>query len=130
MKKCEYCGKELGSYHLMYCKDADCEERALNFYEKRSKTENFFGIINIACVVLTMIGLIMAVFSPIIGNIVVAGSLIALAVTILIMPYAPESFYKKWRIKKTSVIVRVFGCCLVVASGVFAFLAYYYSTKA
>ena len=113
----------------MYCKDDDCEERALRFYENRSKTENFFGIINIACVVLIMIGLIMAVFSPVIGNIVVAGSLIALAVTVLIMPYAPESFYKKWRIKKTSLIVRVFGIFLVIASGEFAFLAYYYSTK-
>ncbi len=129
MKQCEYCGKELDSYHLMYCRDTDCEERAMSFYERRRSTEGAFGVVNIACVVLIMIGLVMAVFAPVPGNIAVAVSLMILAVTVLIFPYAPESFYKKWRIKKTCVMVRVFGVLLVLASFAFAALAVYYSTK-
>ena len=113
----------------MYCKDKDCEDRALAFYERRKNTETAFGVINVACIVLLMVSFIVAVFSPIIGNFAVAGILMVLAVTVLIMPYAPESFYKKWRIKKTCTIVRVFGAVLVLASFAFAALALYYSMK-
>ncbi len=126
MKKCEYCGKEIDSYHIQYCRDTDCEEKALKFYNKRNSTENVFGIINIACVILIMLGLLIAVFSPIIGNFMVAGILLALAITVIIMPYAPENFYKKWKIEKTSRMVRIFGCLLIVASAGFACLAVYY----
>lgn len=129
MKQCEYCGRELDSYHLMYCKDSDCEQMANSFYEKRRSTENIFGVINVVMIILIMAGLIVAVFSPVIGNFIVAGALIVLAVTVLIMPYAPESFYKKWRIKKTTRIVRIFGLLLIVGAFVFAALALYYSTK-
>ena len=129
LKKCDYCGKELESYHLMYCKDSDCEERAMRFYDRRTATENVFGIINIACVVLIMVGLIVAVFSPVVGNIMVAVTLVVLAITILIMPYAPESFYKKWRIKKTSRVVRIVGVILIAAAFAFAGAAIYYSTR-
>lgn len=129
MKKCEYCGRELGSYHVMYCEDSDCEKRAMRFYERRSATETIFGVINIACVIIIMAGLIAAVFAPVAGNIIVSATLIVLAVTVLILPYAPESFYKKWRIKKTCVMVRVFGCVLIVASAAFAGAAYYYNLK-
>ena len=127
MKQCEYCAKELDSYHIQYCRDTDCEERAMSFYEKRNKTENAFGVINIVGVVAIMIGLIMAVFVPVVGNIVTAGAVLALAVTIVLMPFAPESFYKKWKIKKSCVMVRAFGGFLFVVSGVFAALAVYYA---
>ncbi len=116
LKKCDYCGKELESYHLMYCKDSDCEERAMRFYDRRTATENVFGII-------------VAVFSPVVGNIMVAVTLVVLAITILIMPYAPESFYKKWRIKKTSRVVRIVGVILIAAAFAFAGAAIYYSTR-
>ncbi|MBQ1388880.1 MAG: hypothetical protein IIY78_04555 [Clostridia bacterium] len=129
MKQCDYCAKELDSYHLMYCKDTDCEEKAMKFYETRRRTENVFGVINIAMVVFIMIGLITAVFSPVIGNFMVAGSLIVLAVTVLILPYAPESFYKKWRIKKTTFIVRIFGVLLIIGACGFSVLALYYNSK-
>ena len=129
MKKCEYCGRELDSYHLMYCRDSDCEQRAERFYETRKKTEMGFGIVNVACVVLIMIGLIMAVFSPVIGNIVVAAALVVLGIVILIMPYAPESFYKKWRIRKTSMIVRGFGIVCFLAAVGFTVLAMYYNAN-
>ena len=126
MKKCDYCGNETGSYHLMYCKDTDCEERAMRFYERRNATETGFGIINIACIVLIMGGLIAAVFAPVAGNIIVAAALVVLAVTVLILPYAPESFYKKWRIKKTSFLVRIYGIFLAAAACGFGALAIYY----
>lgn len=129
MKQCEYCGKELESYHLMYCKDSDCEERASDFYERRRNTEGFFGVVNIGCILVIMAGLIAAVFVPVTGNIVVACALALLGIVILILPYAPESFYKKWRIKKTTVIVRIFGIACMVGSLVFALLAVYYSNK-
>lgn len=128
MKKCEYCGRELESYHLMYCRDSDCEKKAERFYERRQKTETVFGVINIAGVVVIMIGLIMAVFSPVVGNFLVAGALVVLGVTIIAMPYAPESFYKKWRIKKTGNIVRVFGCVCFAAAVGFSILALYYDS--
>ena len=129
LKKCEYCGKELDSYHLMYCKDSDCEERAANFYDRRNSSEGAFGVFNIIGVVFIMAGLIMAVFVPVVGNCVVAAALMMLAIVILIFPYAPENFYKKWKIKKTSAMVRVFGGVLILASFAFAALALYYSTK-
>lgn len=129
MKRCEYCGKELDSYHIQYCRDSDCEERAMQFYERRANTEKTFGVLNVAAIIAIMGGLIMAVFVPVTGNIIVAAALVVLSVTVLIMPYAPESFYKKWRIKKTSVIVRVYGAALMLAAAAFAFAAVYYNGK-
>ena len=129
MKKCEYCAKELESYHLQYCKDSDCEEKALAFYEQRRKREKIFGIINIIAVIAIMAGLLAAVFVPIIGNIIVAVALVILGTAVIIMPYAPENFYQKYRIKKTTELVRIFGVLLYVAAAVFGGLVVYYSFK-
>lgn len=127
MKKCEYCAKELDSYHLQYCKDTDCEERALQFYEQRRTREKTFGVINIIAVIAIMIGLFLAVFIPVAGNIIVAAALVLLGTAVLIMPYAPENFYQKYRIKKTTKMVRIFGFLLYVAAAAFSVLAVYYS---
>ena len=129
MKKCDYCSKELESYHLQYCKDNECENLALAFYQKRRKTEKIFGIFNIICIIAIMCGLIMAVFVPVQGNIIVACALLVLCIVILALPFAPENFYQKYKIKKTILIVRIFGIGLFLASLFFAFLAFYYSTK-
>ena len=129
MKKCEYCAKELESYHLMYCKDSDCEEKAIEFYQKRKKREKIFGIINIAAVIAIMAGLFLAMFVPVIGNIIVSAALVVLGTAVLIMPYAPENFYQKYRIQKTTKMVRIFGVLLYVAAMVFAGLVVYYSVK-
>ena len=129
MKKCDYCSKELESYHLQYCKDNNCEELALAFYKKRRKTEKTFGFFNIICILAIMAGLIMAVFVPVTGNIIVACALVVLGIVILTLPFAPESFYQKHKIKKTTTIVRIFGAGVLAAAAFFAFLAFYYSTK-
>ena len=65
MKKCEYCAKELESYHLQYCKDTDCEKLALEFYEKKRSREKIFGIINIVCISFFMIDIILLGFKPV-----------------------------------------------------------------
>ena len=127
MKKCEYCAKELESYHLQYCKDTDCEDRALRFYETRRLREKTFGVINIISVIAIMLGLFMAIFVPVVGNIIVAAALVLLGTAVLIMPYAPENFYQKYRIKKTTKMVRIFGVTLYFAAVVFSLLAVYYS---
>lgn len=129
MKKCEYCAKELESYHLQYCKDSDCEERALKFYSTRRKNENFFGIMNIAAVIAIMAGLIAAVFVPVVGNLIVAAALAVLGIIVMIFPFAPDNFYQKYRIKKTTFIIRIFAVVLFVAAAVFAFAACYYKFK-
>ncbi len=128
MKKCEYCAKELESYHLQYCKDTDCEKLALEFYDKRRSREKIFGIINIVCISFIMIGLILAVFKPVPGNIIVAITLLILGFTVLAMPFAPENFYQKYRIQKTTRMVRILGLVLLVASFGFGVLALYYFT--
>ena len=96
------------------------------FYEMRRKRESLFGIINIIVILAIMAGLIMAVFVPVSGNIVVSSALVFLGVAVLIMPFAPESFYQKYRIKKTTKLVRIFGIFLFIAAGIFAGLAIYY----
>ena len=128
MKQCEYCAKELESYHLQYCRDTDCEKLALEFYDARRKGEKLFGIINIICISLIMIGLILAVFKPVPGNTVVSLTLVALGITVIIMPFAPENFYRKYKIKKTTNMVRIFGLLLFAAAFVFGILALYYYT--
>ena len=130
MKKCEYCNKELESYHLQYCKDSDCEEKALKFYEQRRNREKIFGIINVITIIAIMAGLLAAVFTPIIGNIIVAVSLVIMGISVLIMPYAPENFYQKYKIKKTTKMVRVFGILLFAAAAVFCGLVVYYTFNA
>lgn len=129
MKKCEYCNKELDSYHLQYCKDTDCEEKALAFYEQRRNREKIFGIVNVITVITIMAGLLAAVFVPVIGNIVVSIALVAMGTAVLMMPYAPENFYQKYKIKKTTEMVRVFGMILYAAALVFGGLAVYYSVR-
>lgn len=120
MKKCEYCAKELESYHLQYCKDTDCEERAMKFYTTRNKYEKLFGVINIIGITAIMGGLIAAMFTPFIGNFVVAGALILLGITVMIFPFAPDSFYKQHRIRKTAIIVRIFAAAMLIAAVIFA----------
>lgn len=127
MKKCEYCAKELDSYHLMYCKDSDCERLALKFYETRSKFENLFGIINLICIIAIMGGLIAAMFTPVVGCSIVSGALLVLGITVIIFPFAPENFYKQYRIKKTSLRVRIFGGVILLAAAVFLIIALHYS---
>ena len=127
MKKCEYCAKELDSYHLQYCKDTECEEKAIAFYDRRRENENLFGVLNIISIIAIMAGLIIAVFSPVVGNIIVSAALVVLGITVLILPFAPENFYQKYRIKKTTEIVRAFGIFLFSSSSVFAGLAIYYA---
>lgn len=127
MKKCEYCAKELESYHLQYCKDTDCENLALKFYDTRNKCEKTFGVINIICIIAIMAGLIAAMFAPVLGNFIVAGSLVLLGITVLIWPFAPESFYKKYRIKKTTFLVRIFGVILLVAAIMFGVVALHFN---
>lgn len=129
MKKCEYCAKELESYHLQYCKDSDCEERALKFYTTRNKYEKLFGGINLVAFLAIMVGLIAALFTPTVGNIIVSAALIVMGVLVMVLPFAPDSFYQKYRIKKTTIIVRIFAGILFVAAAVFAILAFYYSLK-
>lgn len=126
MKKCEYCAKELESYHLMYCKDANCETLALKFYERRNKFEKTFGIINITGVIAIMGGLIAAMFTPVIGNLIVSAALLLLGITAIILPFAPESFYKQYRIKKTTFLVRLVGGTLILAAAVFFAVALHY----
>lgn len=129
MKKCEYCAKELESYHLQYCKDTDCEQLALSFYEKRRNTEKTFGVFNLVCIAAIMAGLLTAVFKPVAGNFIVSVSLVVLGIAVLAMPYAPESFYDKYKIQKTTRLVRIFGIVLLIAALAFAGLAVYYSAK-
>ncbi len=127
MKKCEYCAKELESYHLQYCKVSDCEEKALKFYEFRRTKENIFGVINIIIVIAITAGLIAAVFVPVVGNIIVSAALVVLGITVLSMPFAPDSFYQKYKIKKTTKLVRIFGVLMFVAAAVFAGVAVHYA---
>lgn len=127
MKQCEYCAKELGSYHLQYCENTDCEEKALAFYEKRRNTEKIFGVINVICVVAIMAGLFTDLFNPSIGNIIASAGLAVMAVLVFILPYAPENFYQKYRIKKTTLLVRVFSVLLLLAAVVFAVIAFIFS---
>ena len=75
-----------------------------------------------------MIGLILAVFKPVPGNIIVAITLLILGFTVLAMPFAPENFYQKYRIQKTTRMVRILGLVLLVASFGFGVLALYYFT--
>lgn len=130
MKKCEYCDRELESYHLQYCKDTDCEDRALKFYDTRSRFENLFGVINIIGVIAVMGGLIAAMFVPNIGCAVVACALVLLGITVLILPFAPENFYKKYHIKKTTVFVRAFAVILLAAAVVFGAISLHYTLTA
>ncbi len=127
LKKCEYCSKELESYHLQYCKDSSCEELAMKFYQTRTRFEKLFGIINIICILAIMAGLIAAMFAPVFGNYIVAGALLILGITVIILPFAPDSFYRQYKIKKTTRLVRIFGFVLLAAAVVFAAVALHYS---
>ncbi len=120
MKKCEYCGKELESYHLQYCKDSDCEQKALKFYETRGKFEKLLGITNSIGVFGAMAGFIAMVFSPSVGKIILAIALIVLGIGVVAMPYAPENFYKKYKIKKTNFYCRILGVIILIGGGCFA----------
>lgn len=127
MRKCEYCAKELDSYHLQYCENTDCEEKALAFYDKRSKTEKIFGIINVVSMIAIMLGLFLDLFKPSLGNIIAAVGFFAMGVLVFVLPFGPDSFYKSYRIKKTTIIVRIVAAALLVVSAVFAVIAYRYA---
>lgn len=127
MRQCEYCAKELSSYHLQYCENTDCEERAVAFYEKRNKTEKIFGIINVICMIAIMLGLFLDLFKPSLGNIIAAAGFFAMGVLVFILPFGPDSFYKSYRIKKTTIIVRIVAAALLIVAAVFAVFAYKYA---
>ena len=100
MKKCRFCAKEIG-YNDYYCSQ-ECEDSADKFFRVRSKT------------VLIAVGIFLYALTNVVGAFMVAAGGISLGITTIALPSPPDNFIDKFKIKKASLLVRIFGIILMI----------------
>ena len=115
MKKCDYCAKEI-SYHEMYCSD-ECRDKTFAFYDKREKFQKFFSVINGIFVLAIGICIFLYSFMPAVGLLGAGSSLTILGVMYLFLPFPPDIFVAKQKLKKALFITRIIAC-VVLALGI------------
>ncbi len=115
MKKCDYCAKEI-SYHEMYCSD-ECRDKTFAFYDKREKFQKFFSVINGIFVLAIGICIFLYSFMPEVGLLGAGSSLTILGVMYLFLPFPPDIFVAKQKLKKALFITRIIAC-VVLALGI------------
>ena len=112
MKRCDYCAKEI-SYHEMFCCE-ECEDSCYAFYDKREKFQKFFSVINGIFVLAIGVCIFLYAF---LGNIAVIGigaSLTILGTMYMFLPYPPDVFIEKLKLKKSIQITRIIAGILLV----------------
>lgn len=112
MKKCEFCAKEI-SYHEMYCSE-ECQDNAFSFYDKRDKFQKFFAVIN--GIFVLSIGICIFLYSilPAVGRIGIGASLTILGVMYFFLPFPPDLFIEKYKLKKAIEITKIIAIVLLV----------------
>ena len=111
MKRCDYCAKEI-SYHEMFCCD-ECRDSCYAFYDKREKFQKLFSVIN--GIFVLAIGICIFLFA-FIGHLAVVGigaSLTILGVMYMLLPYPPDVFVEKMKLKKAIQITRIIAGVLL-----------------
>ena len=117
MKKCDYCAKEI-SYHEMYCCD-ECRDSSFAFFDKREKFQKLFSVINGIFVLGIGICIFLYSFMPQVGLIGGGSCMTILGVMYLFLPFPPEIFIHKQKLKKAIFITRIIaGVILALGVGV------------
>ncbi len=117
MKKCEYCAKEI-SYHEMYCSD-ECENKSYDFFDKRDKFQTFFSVINGIFVLAIGVCIFLYSFMPAVGLFGIASSLLILGTMYMFLPFPPDLFIEKYKLKKAIQLARIIaGVLLALGVGV------------
>ena len=117
MKKCSYCAKEI-SYHEMFCCD-ECESSYFAFYDKRDKFQKFFSVINGIFVLGIGICIFLYSFMPTVGLIGGGSCMTILGVMYLLLPFPPDVFIEKQKLKKAIFITRIIaGVILAIGAAV------------
>lgn len=112
MKKCEYCAKEI-SYHEMYCCE-ECQDSAFAFYDKRDKFQKFFAVINGIFVLSIGVCIFLYSFIPDIGRIGIGVSLTILGAMYCFLPFPPDLFIEKYKLKKAIKITQIIAIVILV----------------
>lgn len=121
MKLCDYCANEI-DYNEQYC-CSECEKEALAYYAKEKRSEKLVSVVNLIGVFGLMGAAIAAVtFAAKTGCLIGAALVLILGITYLIFPFAPESIVKKYKIKKSIKIIRIFAAVLLAVSVVLFFV--------
>ncbi len=122
MKQCQYCAKQI-SYHEMYCCE-ECEKLSAQYYQKRVKAQKLISV----CYIVGTVALALAIFTYPLLNILGAslGMLggFATGLITVFLPTPTDNIIEKYKIKKSTEIVKIFGFVLLavgVASTVLFF---------
>ncbi len=117
MKKCDYCAKEI-SYHEMYCCD-ECRDKAYDFYDTREKFQKLFSVINGIFVLGIGICIFLYSFMPDVGLIGGGSCMTILGVMYLFLPFPPDVFIEKQKLKKAIFMTRIIaGVILAIGAAV------------
>lgn len=112
MKRCDYCAKEI-SYHEMYCSD-ECRDKTFNFYDLRDKFQKVFSVINGIFVLGIGVCIFLYSFMPNVGLIGGGGCMTILGVMYLFLPFPPDVFIEKQKLKKAIFLTRIIACVILV----------------
>ena len=121
MKRCEYCAKEIG-YNDMYC-CSECETITNKHYTIRGRYQKLISAANIVGTCSIAIGIfIYALVNSVGMGLIAIGGLVTGLITLL-LPTPPETFVKKYKLRKAVKLTRVFSIVLLLfAAAAFVFL--------
>ena len=113
MKKCEFCAKEI-SYHEMYCSD-ECQDHANAFYDKRDKYQKIFSVLNGIFVLGIGVCIFLFPLFPDFSVLSIGVCLTGLGVMYMFLPFPPDIFIAKKKLKESIKIARIIGAVLLAA---------------
>ena len=111
MKRCDYCAKEI-TYHEIYCCD-ECQLATNRFYDKQEKFQKVFNVINGVFVLGIGIFLFLYPLLPDAAIFGIAGCLLILGVTYLLLPFPVDTMLRRFKLKKSVFITRIIAGVLL-----------------
>lgn len=114
MKQCAYCAKEI-TYNDMYCCE-ECEKLTNAHYTARGKMQKLISAVNIIGTCAIGIGIFVYALAKFVGMLLIVGGGAITGLLTLILPTPPETFTKKYKLKKAITLTRIFGIILIIFS--------------
>lgn len=130
MIKCVYCNKEVETPYsatcgednkTVTCGNDDCAKRTEAFFRFGERAKPFFTVGIIISLIFIFVSVIfLTIGKMVVGSILIGTGFALVGLTMLIFPLATPQTYSMYGIRKTTLITRIIGLCIVIAGPLLA----------